>query len=294
MKGLYRENALVDVSSPEQLNKYIRVVHPSAWVAALSVFGAVIGFLIWIFAGSVTVGADVYGIVFPEGGVVNVNATVSGYISDVRAQAGDYIQSGGLLAVIPQNDVIQEIEDLKTRGAGTNEIDAMIKEYRRRSFVLASNNGKIIRVAEENAFVNAGDNIATILAHDNFSNNQRVAAYAPFSAAKNIKYGMEAQVSPSFAPREEYGYMRGYVSSIGAYPITKEHINRNLLVFIDNVLPESGFIEVIITLLPDGDSDNLIKWSNPKGRTLSIEMGTACKVLIITNKNRPVDSFLQG
>jgi len=291
VKGLFRENALTDVRSPEQLNKYIRVVPPSAWVAALSVFVAVTGFLIWVFTGSITTGADVYGIIFPEGGIININAAVSGYISDVRAQAGDYVHSGGLLAVIPQNGIILEIEDQKRQGADASEIDRLINEYRRSSFVLASNSGKVTRIAEENSYVNTGDTIATILAHNRISNNQQVAAYVPFSAAKNLRQGMEAQVSPTFAPREEYGYMKGYVSSIGKYPITREHINWNFLVFIDNVLPESGFIEVIITLLPDRESDNLIKWSNPKGRSLPIEMGTACKILIITNRSRPIDRF---
>ena len=294
MKGFFRENALINVDSPEQLNKYISVVHLYPWVGALSVFGAVTGFLIWAFTGSITSGAEVHGVIFPEGGIININTKVPGYVADIRARVGDYVVPGELLAIIPQNDVIHEIEEQKKQGTDNEVIEELINEYCRRSFVLASNEGRVTRAVEENAFVSAGDYISTIIVQNKISNNQQVAAYVPLATAKNLKEGMEAQISPVFAPREEFGYMKGYISSIGSYPITRENIDRSLLVFIDNVLPDSGFIQVIITLLPDGESDNLINWSNPKGRSLSIEMGTACKILIITDKSRPIDKFFEA
>ena len=289
MKGLFRENALSDASSPEQLNKYIRVIHPAAWLAAFSIFGVIVGFLVWAFVGSYISGTTVYGVIFPEGGIVNVNTGTAGYVSDVRVRVGDYVQAGDLLAIIPQDNIINELDIAKKQGVDATRIEELINKYNYLSFIYAKHDGRITEVVEERTFMEDGEKIAAIMVQNNIGSNHQVLAFVPSGSAKNLGLGMEAQISPTFAPREEYGYMQGYISSIGKYPITSENIDSGLISFVKDILPETGFIEVKITLLPDVNSDNLIKWSNEKGQTLDVDMGTACKILIVTEKSRPVE-----
>lgn len=44
---LFREKSLERVSSPEQLNDYIRVVNPSVWIALVAVVFLLIGICVW-------------------------------------------------------------------------------------------------------------------------------------------------------------------------------------------------------------------------------------------------------
>ncbi len=44
---LFREKSLERVSSPEQLNDYIRVTNPSVWIALLAVIFLLIGICVW-------------------------------------------------------------------------------------------------------------------------------------------------------------------------------------------------------------------------------------------------------
>lgn len=44
---LFREKSLERVSSPEQLNDYIRVTNPSVWIALFSVVFLLIGICVW-------------------------------------------------------------------------------------------------------------------------------------------------------------------------------------------------------------------------------------------------------
>ena len=58
---LFREKSLERVSSPEQLNDYIRVTNPSVWIALIAVAFLLIGICIWSVFGKLdtmlTVGA---------------------------------------------------------------------------------------------------------------------------------------------------------------------------------------------------------------------------------------------
>jgi hypothetical protein len=207
----------------------------------------------------------------------------------MRVLPGDLVEAGDIIAIIPQDGIIAEIEALRAQSATQAEIEAKIAEYQRRSFVLAPSAGRVTRTAEEKAFADAGDEIATILVQNKSGADRQVLAFVPSAAAKNLLPGMEAQISPTFAPREEYGYINGYISAIGSYPVTRDYINPSMLAYVEDILPESGFIEVTITLLPDAGAANLLKWSSERGRSLRVDVGTACRVMIVTNKSRPID-----
>ena len=55
MSDLFRKKSIDRVSSPEQLNDYIRVTTPSVWLVLLAVILLLIGMLIWSIFGKVTV-----------------------------------------------------------------------------------------------------------------------------------------------------------------------------------------------------------------------------------------------
>lgn len=46
-KQLYRGKSLERISSPEQLNDYLKVTKPAVWIMLLSVIFLIIGFIIW-------------------------------------------------------------------------------------------------------------------------------------------------------------------------------------------------------------------------------------------------------
>lgn len=46
-KELFRENAIKKVSSPEQLNEYIRVTNPGIWVTLVAIIILLIGVCVW-------------------------------------------------------------------------------------------------------------------------------------------------------------------------------------------------------------------------------------------------------
>ena len=53
--SIFREKSISRVSSPEQLNDYIRVTTPSVWIVLLAIVLLLVGMLAWTVLGRVTV-----------------------------------------------------------------------------------------------------------------------------------------------------------------------------------------------------------------------------------------------
>lgn len=55
MSNLFRKKNLDKISSPEQLNDYIRVTKPSVWLTLLALVILLLGMLAWSILGTVEV-----------------------------------------------------------------------------------------------------------------------------------------------------------------------------------------------------------------------------------------------
>lgn len=54
-KSIFREKSLRRISSPEEMNDYIRVTTPKVWVILIAVIVLLIGALVWATFGTITV-----------------------------------------------------------------------------------------------------------------------------------------------------------------------------------------------------------------------------------------------
>lgn len=55
VNGIFRNKSLERVSSPEQLNDYIRVTSPSVWIVLIALVVLLVGMLTWSIFGKVQV-----------------------------------------------------------------------------------------------------------------------------------------------------------------------------------------------------------------------------------------------
>lgn len=53
--GIFREKSIKRVSSPEQLNDYIRVTSPSVWIVLIALVVLLLGMLAWSALGRIEV-----------------------------------------------------------------------------------------------------------------------------------------------------------------------------------------------------------------------------------------------
>ena len=118
-----------------------------------------------------------------------------------------------------------------------------------------------------------------------------VLLYVPSVMAKQIRAGMEAQLSPSTVRREEYGYLRGEVTSVADYPATPAALMRNFQnePLVASLTGAGPVTEVHVRLLPDPGTPSGYRWSSPLGPRIKLSSGTLISARVVTRRQRPVD-----
>ncbi|MBP7176310.1 MAG: biotin/lipoyl-binding protein [Thermoclostridium sp.] len=294
--GIFRKSSLDYISSPERLNEYIRITRPGLWTVLAGCLAILIAAGFWGFYGHIPDTVRATGMIFPQNGVASVIPTSGGRISDIRVKVGDFVEAGQIIAIIPQDDITEKINEMQTAGgADEAQTKALIAEYERKSIIISPVSGIVLSAKSINETVSSAEAIAGIVKQEKYADDRQVVTYIPASTAKKLKEGMEVQVSPDYAPREEYGYMLGHITSIGLYPVSQADVLSAVgnPQYAKGLLPEGNHVEVRITLTVDPNSRNKIKWSGRKGENLALTIGTNCNIQIIVNNYKPYELLFQ-
>jgi len=118
--------------------------------------------------------------------------------------------------------------------------------------------------------------------------------FVPSESGKRIKTGMEVQVSPSTVKREEYGFIKGSVGSVGEYPVSSEAAMATVKnpELVRQFLGESSKIEVHIALLTADGTPSGYSWSSSSGPPFKIDGGTTVRVSIVVDRRPPISKVL--
>src|SRR5205823_6141351 len=142
----------------------------------------------------------------------NVKATLVGFngqINGIRSQIRSFQQR-----IRSKSDAVDQAKLAYERL--TNEISATTK-------VASTVEGRVVELKKRvGDRVTNGEVIATI---EPPSSALEPIVYISSANGKRIKDRMEAQISPSNVRREEYGFMKGEVRTVGDYPVTPDAVD---------------------------------------------------------------------
>lgn len=185
--NLFRKSSLERVSSPEQLNEYIKITNPSLIVILLGILAIVVSGVIWVFAGGIPETTKMNGVVFNEP-----------------------------------------------------------------------------------------------------SESKTLHCFVSVGASQNIKEGMDVQISPDYADRAQYGFIKGKVLSVGKEVVTENYLIKN---FSEPDLVQNA----VVKSMQEGRSSvvevkvSMGEWSNEKGASVQVNEGANCEALAVVNEIKPYD-----
>ena len=121
-----------------------------------------------------------------------------------------------------------------------------------------------------------------------------VIAYVPFGLGKQIKAGMDVQVSLSYAKPSRYGYIKGTVDRVGEFvagATTEIHLGSSDLAqsMAKNLGP---MLEVVVKMKMDPETATGLSWTSGKGYPKPIDFPSLCGIQVITSNDRPIDLVL--
>jgi HlyD family secretion protein len=172
------------------------------------------------------------------------------------------------------------------------EVAGLQKELELAENVVPSFAGQVIEVKTL-----AGDvvtNSQPIVSIQPLQETLEVIAYVPSTEAKRIKPGMQAETSPTFVKREEFGFIRGTVVYVSDYPTTPAALMRNFqnqpLV---SALQDSGPVtEIRVMMRLNAAKPTSFEWSGARSPDVAISAGTICNLQIVTREQRPISLLL--
>lgn len=167
------------------------------------------------------------------------------------------------------------------------------------------NNDYIIRSAVDGAVVEistavgesvrAGQRILTLVPSTSSDAKLDVIAFLPQSKGKELKVGDEVQVSPTFASRSRYGFIKGDISQIDVYAATDGELNDFIQSssMIENLQARyTSLLIARIELRRDPETESGLEWSTRKGWPGKLQPGTLLDIQAIFRVDRPIDLLL--
>jgi HlyD family secretion protein len=172
--------------------------------------------------------------------------------------------------------------ELKVSSA-QRKYDNLVEQLARESSVASPYAGRVVELRVKlGEIVERGASLFTVIPNNPAdaagSRGDRLTAivYVPSGEGKQIKVGMRVALSPSVAPREEYGFLIGKVRWVAEVPSTPEGMiytlkNKQLVQTLSN---NAAPIEIAVDLERDASTRSGYKWSSSRGPDLKLNDGT--------------------
>ena len=272
--------------TPER--RRFRVTPPMTWLAGAILLIAALGAAVQCFTGTITRSVAITGVVFPHYGIEQVTSQVGGRVSYVQVEVGDTVEAGDLIAIVPQEELYQEIRAARADQVPQEELDALYAAYQAASMIYTPVSGRVVDLVTAGSAIQAGDLVVGITNADSTTNEAEIRAYVTSTVAQSIQKGMEVRVYPSVSGSENYGYVQGLVSDISNYPITETNISDTLgRFYTSEIVPQNeNIVEIRVTLLGGADGSTGV-WSRAEGGILTIDTGTLCEMEVILDAMTP-------
>jgi len=202
----------------------------------------------------------------------------------------------------------QNLLEIELRGADSEAADSQRIEAARRQFAEAErrvttlqarlNRESVIRAPDAGRVTEVqavpGEPISTgrpVVSFESIGDGLELVLYLPPQQGKSVEPGMQVQVSPITAPREEYGTIRGTVAAVSDFPATVD----GMMAVVRNTELVRQFsaagppYRAIIMLEHDPESVSGFYWSSERGRQLQLRSGTLASAEVTVRSQRPIE-----
>jgi HlyD family secretion protein len=191
-------------------------------------------------------------------------------------------------AKVQQGDAEKQlqVQDLE------RNLNVVEKELEIAENVVSPYGGEVLELkVSPGATVAAGDSVLSIQPD---VQDLQVLIYLPATQAKNVKPGMDVEISPSTVKPEEFGFIRGMVTYVSDFPATPAALMRNFENegLVKSLTNDGPVTEVHAELQKNPKTPSGYQWSSPRGPSLTLSGGTLCTAEIVTRWQKPITLVL--
>lgn len=258
----FRKQALDRLSSPEELDRLVRVSRPGTWIALAGLLLVVSAVVLWATLSTITTTVSGVGFVLPEGGLIEASALRAGIVQQINVEPDQRVESGDVVATLEMPDGGELAVTAPTNGR-VAELGGAI--------------GDFVPQGGEVAFLQPDRDLV-------------VEAFLPQSDAKEARVGDEVWVAPSSAAASDFGFARGRVARIGDIPLSDARVE-SLLESPSSArrVADLGPVIHVVVELVSADTPSGLSWTASEGPGEPVTFGTSAEVQVVTGKRAPID-----
>ncbi len=264
--GLFRPSELERLSSPEQLDRLMRIADPKGWIALAAIAGVTFLVISWSIFGSIATTVRGQGVLIREAGGFHVTSPVAGQVVVVNVTSDGLVEPGRVVARIDQP------------GTGLVTVRSPFRE----------------RVSVVEVLIKEGDYVTPgepIISVDKIGAPLRAVLYLPAARGQQVHPGMFAAVYPVSVSREQYGFIRGRVRSVAGVPSTVQGMTALLgnATLVQALFNASGGTPLQVEIdLERADTPSEVAWSSSRGPATPLRVWTLSAVDITLGVQRPM------
>jgi hypothetical protein len=265
--GKFRHKALQKMQSPEQLDRMLRITLPRRWIGLTGLLLIVAAVVVWSAVAAVPTTLSGPGYLLPQGGLRQVQASVSGTVGGLRVSIGDHVVGG------------EPIGEIVT-AAGTPVS------------VLAPETGVVTEAdTVTHAYVTAGERLALV---QPVGWPLVIYSYVPTDVAAGLRPGVPVHVEFGAGIGPRFGYATGVVASVSQFPATLERLSFILQdsSVVDSVRKIGPANEIVIVMNQSARNPSGLVWGSGTGPPGELPAGLPAKVQFIVGQHHPISNFL--
>ncbi len=265
MADLYRKSALERISSPEQLDKVLKVTSPMSWLALFGLTLIIIVTVIWSIIGTIPVTITTKGIISSQVGSNTIYSDQAGTVVSVQVRAGDPVTFGD--PVVTYRSATGEVVTVYSDQAGT--VSSL--------------------VVKKGDALNPGSDLIRVTPIS--QGKQIVVCYVPLASAKKLERGMDVNISLDSLDSQSYGSMVARIVNIDSHATSVDGmsavlgVNNNLS---SSFTSDGAVVAVACELYPDATTASGYYWSNDKGAGVVVSNGSLVTAKIVTEEVPPI------
>lgn len=269
----FRRKALDSLRAPDDLDTPVRLARPQAWVALVVLAAVMSAGVIWCCFGVVPRTVTGTGILTHPLGVSALQGSYTGEVSDIFAQADSIVPAGTpVISIVSPGGATQLVRS-PFPGIVTN--------------VLVSTG----------QYVTPGETLLDIERTDAPGDRLLARIYVPASQAIDLQPGDAVSMNVSSAPAQAFGVLRGTVTSVDAYPETRQQILEFLggnELLGNQFLTNGDPIGVTVDLKVRAGTVSGFQWSTKTGPPFQLESQTVVSAQISLPGEKPITWVLPG
>jgi len=120
---IFRQEALERLSSPEKLDRTLKIVSPKAWIPLATAGSLIAVGLIWSVFGRIPLSANGRGVLIRPNQVVSFQSPSDGQLTELKIEPGATIKKGDVLGIIDQGALKQQLEQEQAKLAKLLALD---------------------------------------------------------------------------------------------------------------------------------------------------------------------------